>query len=117
MQMTFKDREAIIRRYATEYNKSKIIEIRGIDLLKKDGISDSCSNYMESRDKYLYYYSLQLKIDSILEKLDWDASVFMKKEFFCGNYRNDWWINYYSRSTYYRLKKKFMEMFLRLLYD
>lgn len=114
--MTFKDKDAVIRKYAREYNKSKIIELKGLDLLNSDIVCQGEENYIDSKNKYVYYYSLQTKIDCILDKLDWDSSSFLKKEFFCENRRNDWWVNYYSRSTYYRLKKKSMEKFLGLLY-
>ena len=71
---------------------------------------------MDSENKYTYYYSLQTKIDNVLDRLDWDCSNFIKNEFFSLNYRSNWWMNYYSRSTYYRLKKKSMNEFLSLLY-
>lgn len=114
--MTFKDKECLIRKYANEYNKSKIIEIKGIELLNSDIVGEKVENYIDSRNKYTYYYSLQTRIDMILDKLNLEYSNFIRKEFFTNNYRNDWWINYYSRSTYYRLKKKSMEQFLGLLY-
>lgn len=114
--MTFKSKEDIIRKYAQEYNKSKIIEMEGTKLLNKEIVGESENLYFESREKYHYYYQLQTKIDYILDKLDWDTSVFLKKEFFTGSYKPNWWINYYSRSTYYRFKKKSMNEFLELLY-
>lgn len=114
--MSFKDREALIREVASEYNKSKIIEIKGVGLLSKDVVGEKQENYIDSKDKYLYYYSLQNRIDYVLEKLDLECSEFIKKEFFSNRHSNNWWINYYSRSTYYRLKKKSMERFLGLLY-
>ena len=117
MNLSFKDREHIIKKFADEYNKSKIIELKGLDLLNEDIVSDSQECYIDTINKYRYYYSLQNKIDRILEKLDWDTCCFIKREFFTSNHRNDWWMNYYSRSTYYRLKKKSMEKFLGLLYD
>ena len=71
---------------------------------------------IDSENKYTYYYSLQNKIESILELLDWECSMFLKKEFFGFNQDKTWWFNYYSRSTYYRLKKKYMNDFLGLFY-
>ena len=41
---------------------------------------------------------------------------FLKKEFFDFNINKTWWYSYYSRSTYYRLKKKYMNQFLELFY-
>ena len=56
-----------------------------MDLLKEDFISENFSKYMDTKNKYTYYYSLQSKIDNILDKLDWDDSNFLKKEFFNNN--------------------------------
>ena len=112
----FKNQEMIIRKFANEYNKSKIIELHGLDVIKNDLIRESVAHYMDSENKYTYYYSLQTKIDSVLEKLNWECRNFIKNEFFTSNYKNNWWMNYYSRSTYYRLKKKCMNEFLGLLY-
>lgn len=117
MERTFKENDLLIRKYANEYNKSKIIELKGLDLLKNDIVSESSATYIDTKNKYTYYYSLQTKIDFILDKLDWEYSNFIRKEYFSNNYRPGWWNNYYSRSTYYRLKNKSMKMFLGLLYD
>ena len=117
MERTFKENELLIRKYANEYNKSKIIELKGLDLIKKDVVCERGETYIDTQNKYTYYYSLQTKIDFVLDKLDWEDSNFIKKEFFSNNYKSGWWINYYSRSTYYRLKNRAMKMFLGLLYD
>ena len=114
---TFKDKENIIKNFAREYKKSKIIELRGAELLREDIICERFNKYMDTKNKYTYYYSIQSKIDNILDKLDWEDSNFLKKEFFNNNIHSNWWMNYYSRSTYYRMKKKCMQRFLELLYD
>jgi len=114
--LSYRDSERIIKQYAFEYNKSKIIETKGLDILRNKLVSEKIQNYIDSQNKYTYYYSLQNKIESILEKLDWECSVFLKREFFDSSRKPMWWGGYYSRSTYYRLKKKYMDEFLRLLY-
>lgn len=114
--LSYKDSERIIKQYAFEYNKSKIIEIRGLDILKNNIISENVINYIDSKNKYTYYYSLQNKIENVLENLDWECSSFLKREFFDSGKKPMWWGGYYSRSTYYRLKKKYMNDFLRMLY-
>ena len=116
MNSKFKNKEKLIRKIASDYQKSKIIELKGVELLKKDSISEGVSSYMNTPVKYQYYYDLQTKIDYILERLEWEYSVFLKREFFnCVN-KHEWWYNYYSRSTYYRKKNKAMNMFLGLMY-
>ena len=52
--LTFKESENIIKKYAKEYKKSKIIEIRGLDLLD-DLIKDPDISYGDSENKYRYY--------------------------------------------------------------
>lgn len=117
MSKDFKEKENLIRAYAKEYNKSKIIEIGGLSLLNKDRVNDTCDVYIDTQNKYTYYFSLQNKIDIIIDMLDWEMADFIKKEFFSNNYKKNWWMNYYSRSTYYRLKNRSMNEFLGLLYD
>lgn len=117
MSLTFKDKENIIRKYSDDYKKSKIIELKGVQLLRNDLICESDSMYMDTISKYQYYYGLQNKIDRILDKLDYEYSNFIKQEFLSNNYKTNWWMNYFSRSTYYRIKARAMEKFLGMLYD
>ena len=115
MNLTFKDKDRIIKKFANEYSKSKIIERRGLEIFN-DIIKDPEICYSRTPNEHLYYYSLQTKIDNVLSVLDWESSCFLKNEFFDNHRKSDWWMNYYSRSTYYRVKKKAMESFLGLLY-
>jgi hypothetical protein len=103
--LSYKDSDEIIRKYANEYNKSKIIDLMGIKLINNDVLGEKANCYIDSENKYTYYYSLQTKIEAVLSNLDWDCSTFIRKEFFEPNRKNMWWSGYYSRSTYYRLKK------------
>lgn len=114
--LTYKASEQIIKKYASEYKKFKIIDLKGIEAINEKLIGESVVSYIDSKNKYTYYYSLKTKIESVLELLDWECSMFLKQEFF--NYNNDkyWWYNYYSRSTYYRIKRKYMNNFLGLFY-
>jgi hypothetical protein len=114
--LPFKSSDKIMKEYATEYKKFKIIDLKGLDILTGSGVSEGVCNYIDSKNKYTYYYSLQTRIESVLELLDWECSMFLKKEFFGYNNNKFWWQNYYSRSTYYRLKKKYMDNFLVLFY-
>lgn len=113
--LTFKERENIIRRYGNDYKKSKIIEIKGLDILAQNSVFEKESLYM-NLEKYQYYYALQDRIDRILEQMDYDHANFIKQEFLSNNYRSDWWMSFFSRSTYYRIKRKSMDCFLELMY-
>ena len=112
----FRKNDEKIRKLAQEYQKSKIIELKGVNLLKDSRIGESVSTYMNSRNRYDYYYNLQMRVDYILERLEWEYRDFLKREFFNCLNKSQWWMNYYSRSTYYRKKSKAMNMFLRLMY-
>ena len=92
MSLTFKQRDKVIKKYACEYNKSKIIELKGAKLID-DEINEEKVRYIDSIDKYKYYYYLQEKIDMILDKLDWECSNFLRQEFFSNNLKQDWWTN------------------------
>ena len=116
MKETFKNKENIIRKLAKDYQRSKIIELKGANILNKDNIGEKIVGYMDTREKYHYYDSLQTKIDYILERMEWEYSNFLKREFFNCVTRSDWWLCYYSRSTYYRKKNKAMNVFLGLVY-
>ena len=117
MSLTFKDRENIIRSYGKDYKKSKLIELKGIEVLNSDLVSEKDEKYIINESNYHYYYGVQNKIDRVLEKMDYDDANFIRCEFLSNNYRPDWWRSYFSRSTYYRLKKRSMENFLRMIYD
>lgn len=115
MDLTFRDKDRIIKKFAKEYMKSKIIEHRGLELFN-DVVKEPEICYSSTPNEHLYYYSLQTKIDNVLDILDWESASFLKNEFFDSRHKTNWWMNYYSRSTYYRVKKKAMESFLGLLY-
>ena len=116
LELTFKDRENIIRRYGNDYKKSKLIELNGLELLYNNIVSEK-NGCLDGEAEYQYYYGLQTKIDRILDKMDYESANFIRYEFLSNNYKSDWWMNYFSRSTYYRMKKKSMNNFLELLYD
>ena len=116
MEKTFKNKAEEIRKLANDYKKSKIIELKGVDLLKEDKISETVIDYVNTKRQYRYYYSLQMKIDYILERLEWEYSNLLKRDFFNNVNHRLWWESYYSRSTYYRKKNAAMNMFLGLLH-
>ena len=53
-------------------------------------------------------YSDQMTFEFILDCLSMESKVIIEKEFI-ERVGKDWWIDYYSRSTYYRLKTRAME--------
>ena len=54
-----------MKEYATEYKKFKIIDLKGLDILTGSGVSEGVCNYIDSKNKYTYYYSLQTRIESV----------------------------------------------------
>jgi len=55
-----------------------------------------------------------LRIESAFKSLDTDSKRIINNDFFFNNYKF-WWLELYSTSTYYRLKRVAMCNFLNLL--
>jgi hypothetical protein len=56
-----------------------------------------------------------LTIDEVLRSLDEDAYRIIAHDFLQPNPKN-WWMEYYAKTTYYRLKARSMDAFLRCLH-
>lgn len=60
-----------------------------------------------------YYYSLHDLVMNAMKKLNDEERRMIENEYFFND--RSWWYEYYSRSTYYRLKKQSMIKFLDIL--
>ena len=89
-----------------------------VDCLLCEVLKKNRSWILAHQDEMLDEQSLQ-KLNSFIQQRKTGlpvAYIIEKKEFFGFNQDKTWWFNYYSRSTYYRLKKKYMNDFLGLFY-
>jgi len=74
-------------------------------------------NYQKEKEKEGFYnptYDYVEYIDSSLKQLDEDSYRILYYDFIKRN-RKYWWNDYYSRSTYYRLKGDAMLKFINCL--
>lgn len=104
---TNKQKELIVKRIGMEYKKIKFYENNSSMICEND--SDNLKEKLE------YYYNLKEKVDYILTQLDDSLSKVIYNEYLTRK-KDSWWIYYYSRSTYYRLRKKAVDIFLEWWY-
>lgn len=106
---SFKQKDLFIKKIGIEYRKIKYLE--GNSLM----ICEDEEGYLSSKKDLKYYNDLKKKIDYILVQMDRNLSRVIYNEYF-SNKIDNWWIYYYSKSTYYRLKNKAMDNFLEWWY-
>ena len=104
----FKQKNLIIKKIGIDYKKIKNLE--GNSLL----ICEGEEFYLVKKD-INYYNDLKNKVDYILLQMEKELSQIIYNEFFSSKMEN-WWMYYFSRSTYYRLKNKAMDNFLEWWY-
>ena len=107
--MNFKQKNIIIKQIARDYKKTKFL------FREELMVREESSSYLDNRKDLNYYKELKEKIDYILIQMDNNLSKVIYNEYF-SNRNEDWWMFYYSKSTYYRLKNKAMDSFLEWWY-
>ena len=105
----FKQKDLIIKKIGIDYKKIKYLEKNSLMICEADG------EYLGYKKDLNYYLDLKVKIDYILLQLDKVLSQIIYNEYFAPN-NDNWWVYYYSKSTYYRLKNKAMDCFLEWWY-
>lgn len=118
--LTFKEKQETLTHLFKQYHRAQIkleyLEERNfypsLDFLtvkeQKEyyqGVDKQLDSYIQSKDELkqiIEYYHM------IIDKLSQDSQTIIINEFIEKRER-DWWIEYYSRSTYYRLKTRAME--------
>lgn len=105
----FKQKDLIIRKLGIEYKKIKYLQ--GNSLL----ICEDEEEYLKSKKDLNYYNDLKYKVDYILLQMEKELSQIIYNEFF-SNKVDNWWMYYFSKSTFYRVKNKAMDNFLEWWY-
>ena len=105
----FKQKDLIIRRLGIDYKKIKYLDGNSLLICEED------EGYLENKKDLTYYNDLKDKIDYILLQMDKELSQIIYNEFFSNKVEN-WWMYYFSKSTYYRIKNKAMDCFLEWWY-
>lgn len=101
--MTFKQKDLLIKKIGIDYKKNNFYEKHAMV------VREQSNDYIENNE--IYYNQIKLKVDYILLQLDEQLSCIIFNEYLTNKVYN-WWIYYYSKSTYYRLKNRAMNDFL-----
>ena len=92
------------------YKKIKEVSQKYFDSFDK--IIKSFSNDQESNEKEIDYI---IKVETAYYSLSDEGKLFINSEFFFNNYKG-WWKGYYSKSQFFKLKKKYSLEFIRNLF-
>lgn len=74
----------------------------------KRSMTERLNSTIEDKDELR---SLVSSFEMIINALSQDSQLIIKNEF-VEQRKDEWWIDYYSRATYYRLKTRALEEFL-----
>ena len=81
-------------------------------LRKKDGIISS-----GEKDTEVHYATYAQRVETAYEELEDNQKRIINNDFFYQNSYPFWWETYFSKSSYYRIKKDAMKLFLRNFKD
>ena len=106
---SFKQKDNLIKKIGVEYKKISFSNSIVFMVCESEESYGSKEQFIE------YYNNLKKKVDYILVHMDKELSKVIYNEYLSHNVKN-WWIYYYSKSTYYRMKNKAMNNFLEWWY-
>lgn len=111
----FKEKCLLFKKMGIEYKRAKILTTKMYASFSSYNlINEDSTNYLPiSQEKISYYENVVKILDMALNSIKKDYSIILTNDFFETKEEN-WWLYYYSRSTYYRLKNNAMESFLEL---
>lgn len=118
--LTFKEKQEVLTQMFNQYRRAKL----QLECLERKNFYPSI-DYLTVKEKKTFYQGVDKKYDSyiqskdelkmiittfdkILERLSKDSYMIIYQDFVLKKEKN-WWLEYYSRSTYYRLKTRAME--------
>lgn len=102
----FKQKDVIIKKIGIDYKKANLIKENNFIYEEEKGF------YLKEED---FYLKIKSKVDYVLMNLERELSMILYKEYFSVK-DETWWVYYFSKSTYYRLKNKAMKEFLEWWY-
>lgn len=90
-------------------------------------IKEVSQKYFDSFDKIIITYQENssnnekeinyiLRVEAAFSSLNDEGKLFINSEFFFNNYKG-WWKGYYSKSQFFKLKKKYSLEFMRNLFS
>jgi hypothetical protein len=99
----YKEKEVLVDFHCRSYHQVK----------RRLQIQDLVGDMREALPVYALAYVLT--IDDVLHSLDEDSYRIINHDFLHPT-RKNWWMEYYAKTTYYRLKARSMDAFLRCLH-
>lgn len=103
----FKQKDLIVKKIGIEYRKVEFSKFNSFVVEEEE------TYYLKKNEEY--YNEVKLKVDYILRQMNEQLSKIIFNEYLINKIDN-WWIYYYSKSTYYRLKNKAIDVFLEWWY-
>ncbi len=119
--LTFKQKQDAVKNLFKQYHRAKLklycLEnvnyypqvsagvIRETKKYYKRSVAERLNSRIEDKDELK---SLISSFEIIIKALSPDSQVIITNEFI-NQKEDDWWVDYYSRATYYRLKTRALE--------
>lgn len=124
--LSFKEKDKLLHFIYSTYRKSKI-QLKLMDVyfnpypqsenMLKETVTNYNNNYLHKRlDKQRNLELFIKMIDSIHQSISKESAIILFNEYMDRKEKN-WWRQYFSRSTYYRLKHQAMEEFFNYYDD
>lgn len=118
--LTFKEKQETLTQIFKQYHRAKL----KLECLENKNFYPSI-DYLTVKEQKTYYQGVEKQLDNYIEskdelkqiiktfhivikKLSQDSQMIIVNEFVLQK-EKEWWIEYFSRSTYYRLKTRAME--------
>lgn len=118
--LTFKEKQETLTQIFKQYHRAKL----KLECLENKNFYPSI-DYLTVKEQKTYYQGVEKQLDNyieskdelkqiiktfhiVIEKLSQDSQMIIVNEFVLQK-EKEWWIEYFSRSTYYRLKTRAME--------
>jgi len=118
--LTFKEKQETLTEIFKQYHRAKL----RLECLENRNFYPSV-DYLTVKEQKTYYQGVEKQLDKyiqskdelkqiietfhiVINKLSKDSQTIIINEFIFQRDK-DWWIEYFSRSTYYRLKTRAME--------
>lgn len=123
--LTFRQKKAALEKLFMQYQRAKFklfclennsyyptVNYQGVKensaVYKANSVADRLNRGIEEKQELQNLISL---FDMIIESLNEDSKRIIINDFLKKD-EKDWWISYYAKSTYYRLKTRAMEELL-----
>ena len=111
--LTFKQKQAVVKSLFKQYHRAKLRlycleNMNYYPQVSTSVIKETKNSGIEDKDELK---SLISSFEMIIKALSHDSQLIIVNEY-VEQKENEWWVDYYSRATYYRLKTRALEEFL-----